>query len=68
MRLKPSAASARVANWWLERWCRPRAEQVKVLEAMRAHRLVRPVKHGARVPLPADDEEPSDTIEITDAG
>ncbi|MFG2325668.1 Druantia anti-phage system protein DruA [Streptomyces sp. NPDC048568] len=45
-------ADARVANWWLERWCRPRAARQEVIASMRSHRLVRPVQHGARVPLP----------------
>lgn len=46
----------RVANWWLERWALKRAAQPAVQESMRSHRLVRPVQHGARVPLPPDDE------------
>ncbi|MCF3172622.1 DUF4338 domain-containing protein [Streptomyces sioyaensis] len=50
-------ADAKVAEWWLERWCRPRARRKQVLESMRAHRLVRPVEHGARVPLPPRDIE-----------
>lgn len=45
-----------VAQWWFERWARPRSSQEHVQEAMRQHRLVRPVRHGARVPLPSDDE------------
>jgi hypothetical protein len=44
-----------VADWWLERWCRGRAEQEAVIAAMREHQLVRPVNHGARVPLPVND-------------
>lgn len=48
-------ADARVADWWLERWCRRRATRQDVLESMRSHRLVRPVRHGARVPLPVGD-------------
>lgn len=51
-------ADDRVANWWLERWCRQRAARQDVLESMRSHRLVRPVRHGARVPLPAGDGVP----------
>ncbi|MFJ9946662.1 Druantia anti-phage system protein DruA [Kitasatospora sp. NPDC091207] len=50
-------ADAKVAEWWLERWCRPRARRKEVVESMRAHRLVRPVEHGARVPLPHRDVE-----------
>lgn len=45
-----------VAQWWFDRWARQRAAQEHVQEAMRRHRLLRPVRHGARVPLPSDDE------------
>lgn len=45
-----------VSHWWFERWARKRAAQERVQESMRQHRLVRPVRHGARVPLPNDDE------------
>ena len=43
---------ARLAEWWLDRWALRRAAQERVQEMMRSHRLVRPVHHGARVPLP----------------
>lgn len=49
-------AGESVASWWCERWARRRAVQERVLTAMRQHRLVRPIRHGARVPLPTDDE------------
>ncbi|MFD9826389.1 Druantia anti-phage system protein DruA [Tsukamurella tyrosinosolvens] len=45
-----------VARWWFERWARRRALQGHVRESMQRNRLVRPVRHGARVPLPSDDE------------
>ncbi|WP_433435406.1 Druantia anti-phage system protein DruA [Nonomuraea sp. CA-141351] len=51
-----SDADTKVADWWLERWCQRRATSQNVLESMRSHRLVRPVRHGARVPLPIEDE------------
>jgi hypothetical protein len=53
---EPQDAGESVATWWLERWAMRRAAQDQVREAMRQHRLVRPIRHGARVPLPADDE------------
>jgi Domain of unknown function (DUF4338) len=46
---------ARISAWWFERWGKRRAAQSSVLQSMRTHRLVRPVRHGARVPLPLDD-------------
>lgn len=45
-----------IAAWWFDRWGRRRAAQDIVREGMRSHRLVRPVRHGARVPMPTDDE------------
>jgi hypothetical protein len=50
-------ADIKVAEWWLDRWCRPRAQRKEVLESMAAHQLVRPIEHGARVPLPPRDIE-----------
>jgi hypothetical protein len=52
----PTDNGTAVATWWTERWAVNRARQEHVLAAMRGHRLVRPVRHGARVPLPDDDE------------
>jgi len=45
-----------VAAWWFERWGSRRAGQPSVLESMRMHSLVRPMRHGARVPLPPVEE------------
>ena len=53
---EPRDTGASVAQWWFERWARKRATQEHVQEAIRQNRLVRPVRHGARVPLPSDDE------------
>ena len=49
-------ADTSVSRWWFERWCWPRAQQAQVVEAMRAQRTTRPIRHGARVPLPPDDD------------
>jgi len=43
----------RISNWWYTRWLKQRAESDTVLEAIRQHGLNRPVRHGARVSLPA---------------
>jgi hypothetical protein len=53
---EPHNTGESVAAWWFERWGRPRAAHETVREAMRTHHLVRPVRHGARVPLPRSDE------------
>lgn len=46
----------RIAEWWLTRWGVRRATQPAVRDAMQTHRLTRPVTHGARVHLPADED------------
>ena len=55
---EPEDEGQSVAAWWLERWGWNRAGQEHVLESIRQHRLIRPIRHGARVPLPMDDEMP----------
>ena len=49
-------ADVHVAEWWFERWCRRRVQQEHVIASMRSHRTVRPVRHGARVSLPAEED------------
>lgn len=41
----------RISGWWLERWVQPRVHSDAVLEAVGSHRVDRPVRHGARVPI-----------------
>lgn len=53
---EPQDEGQSVARWWFDRWGRNRAGQERVRESMRGHRLVRPIRHGARVPIPTDDE------------
>jgi hypothetical protein len=52
----PTDTGSSVAAWWMQRWAKNRASQEHVLASMREHRLVRPVRHGARVPMPLNDE------------
>lgn len=47
---------AQVSRWWFERWCIRRVGKPHVIESMRQNRTVRPIRHGARVPLPELDE------------
>lgn len=47
-----------ISEWWRERWLSGRIEQDSVLEEVEAHTLVRPVRHGARVELPAESGDP----------
>jgi len=53
---EPADNGEAVAAWWVERWARRRAAQEHVQELMRANRLVRPIRHGARVPRPSGQE------------
>lgn len=46
-------ATQRIADWWFERWGRPRTEKPEVLDQIATHTLVYPIRHGARVKLPA---------------
>lgn len=48
--------TARISEWWRERWLRPRARRADVLAAVRTHSTRRPVRHGARVVLPPTPE------------
>jgi hypothetical protein len=52
------AATACIAGWWRERWLRRRIDSDDVLTEVARHTLVRPIRHGARVlvPAPADQQ------------
>jgi hypothetical protein len=45
------AATAAIGAWWRERWLRNRIISDDVLDEIERHTTVRPVTHGARVPL-----------------
>lgn len=47
----------RIAAWWLKRWALRRAQQPHVRKSMESHRLTRPIRHGARVPLPDGEDK-----------
>ena len=51
----PVASTATIAGFWAERWLAPRSLRPEVLAAVEAHTLDRPVRHGARAVVPADD-------------
>jgi hypothetical protein len=52
-----SPHAPRIARYWFERWVRPRLSGHGLLERVRAHSTVRPVKHGARVMLPEEQSK-----------
>jgi hypothetical protein len=45
-------------DWWFKRWVRARVLREDVLERVAQHNFVYPVRHGARVILPPDREQP----------
>jgi hypothetical protein len=48
---------AAVSQWWIRRWLSHRVGSPDVLDAVSAHQLDRPVRHGARVILPDRAQE-----------
>lgn len=48
---------ARIGDWWRRRWLSHRIQSETVLESLADHQLTRPVRHGARVDLPAVDND-----------
>ena len=47
----------RIAEWWARRWLAHRIRSAEVLTAVGSNCLSRPVRHGARVMLPAEHQE-----------
>lgn len=54
---KPGLWTLAICKWWISRWLSKRVMQDEVLSKVEEHTLVRPIRHGARVVLPAVDEE-----------
>lgn len=50
-------ASAKIGAWWRERWLQNRIKSDEVLAAVEQHTLVRPIRHGARVVVPAVSDQ-----------
>ncbi|WP_407147850.1 Druantia anti-phage system protein DruA [Bradyrhizobium sp. ORS 86] len=51
------AGTSGIAQYWFERWASARMQRGDVEQKLLAHNLVRPVRHGARVILPSNDED-----------
>lgn len=49
-------ATDNIASWWTERWLAKRIERDDVLERVATESLVFPIRHRARVRLPATDQ------------
>lgn len=63
---KGAEATAAISEWWRERWLSRRIDQDLVLDEVGAHTLVRPVRHGARVPLPVEAADHADQALVHD--
>ncbi len=55
----PAASTAAIAAWWAERWLAGRIQREDVLADVARHRPTYPVRHGARVLIPEEQEHPS---------
>jgi hypothetical protein len=53
-----AAGTAKIAKWWRTRWLRNRIESDEVLSEVSRHTLIRPIRHGARVVIPAPADQP----------
>jgi len=53
----PRKATEGIVRWWFERWLMNRVSREDILERVARHTLVHPIRHGARVELPANDFE-----------
>jgi len=51
------ASTTKIAQHWFERWASPRIGRSETEQKLLAHTLVRPIRHGARVVLPSNDED-----------
>lgn len=51
----PDKVTESIAQWWLTRWVTNRIERDDVLDRLKQHALVHPIRHGARVILPMVD-------------
>jgi hypothetical protein len=52
----PKQRTQQLARWWMSRWLLPRVAKEGILDRVAAHHFVHPIRHGARVRLPSEDE------------
>lgn len=50
------ATAPAIGKFWIQRWLAPRIDQASILEEVARHSLVYPIQHGARVPLPEQED------------
>jgi hypothetical protein len=54
---QPELSTAKIANYWFERWAAARLVREDTAERLAAQTLVWPIRHGARVLLPEDETD-----------
>jgi hypothetical protein len=54
----PARSTRQIAEWWAERWLRGRIKKEEILSEVARHQLTYPVRHGARIIVPEDVEQP----------
>lgn len=60
---EPEEGTARIVDWWFERWLQKRVSSEEALSNVAKHSLVRPIRHGARVNLPRVDQRQGDLFD-----
>jgi hypothetical protein len=53
----PKQLTQPIARWWMKRWLLPRVSKEGILERVAEHNFVHPIRHGARVRVPSEDED-----------
>jgi hypothetical protein len=61
--LNPDAQTKKIADYWRRRWLSARINKNEVLDEISKHVLIFPMRHGAIVPLPEDEEKKANFIE-----
>jgi hypothetical protein len=54
-----------LADYWRQRWLLRRLEKPGILEEVAKHTMVYPIRHGAQVQLPREQDEPISLWDIT---
>jgi Druantia protein DruA len=53
---RPRARTSMIAGYWRQRWLSRRVEDANILEQVAQHSLAYPIRHGAQVELPGEEE------------
>jgi hypothetical protein len=52
----PKQLTQQIARWWMRRWLLARVAKDGTLARVAEHNFVHPIRHGARVRVPGEDE------------